>query len=70
MVCLGFKPGAAGWWVQTKPWSHEGRLSKNHFLHNYVYSRSGIVSRDVTLEFQRVNAVPVRYLFIDYKGRV
>ena len=24
MVCLGFEPGAAGWWAQTDPLSHEG----------------------------------------------
>ena len=24
MVCLGFKPGAAGWQAKTKPWSYGG----------------------------------------------
>ena len=25
MVCLGFKPAAAGWQAQTIPWSYGGR---------------------------------------------
>ena len=24
MVCLGFEPGAAGWWAETKPRSYGG----------------------------------------------
>ena len=24
MVCLRFEPGAAGWWLQTKPRSYDG----------------------------------------------
>ena len=31
MVCLGFKPAAAGWWAQTKPLSYCGRPRRCHF---------------------------------------
>ena len=33
MVCRGFKPGAAGWQVQTKPQSYGGhRYVREHFI--------------------------------------
>ena len=31
-MCLGFEPGAAGWWAQTKPRSYGGHPSKSSLL--------------------------------------
>ena len=33
MVSLGFEPGVAGWWAQTKPWSYGGRYLKHSSFH-------------------------------------
>ena len=32
MVCLGFEPGAARWWAQTKPRTSSGRPAYYNFI--------------------------------------
>ena len=44
MVCLGFEPGATGWWAQTKPRSYGGH-PKATLIRNL---QSSIVIRDRT----------------------
>ena len=44
MVCRGFKPGAAGWQVQTKPQSYGGhRYVREHFIFMLDVTRRIIV---------------------------
>ena len=45
MVCLGFKPGAAGWLAKTKPQSYGGhQLAKvGQSLENYEFLQKNLI---------------------------
>ena len=48
MVCLGFEPGAAGWWAQMKPRSYGGHMLNtpvfvlNFIIHCVTASKSSL----------------------------
>ena len=53
MVCLGFKPGATGWYVQTKAWSYGGHSNFTFFVHSFLFMRSLVVSVTRSLDYFR-----------------